>query len=234
MPSAMALACQYHADQRKGGIMFGWLFKKRKKSKEEIEREQAEAEAFDKAKQEALERVLGPSDDTVLHSMIPFFLGGSLDLYFFRSCTDGTAVVTQELIVPEKNGRPKPGKAGYFELVACIPPGTDPHAKGALDLVEQVLNPVARFASMASLNPHETAELPGEDNEPTLPVLFDEFNPKVVPFTVGSETFHLLLVMTITHAELAFARANRSAALIEKLKAAGVYPHSIAGRQSVV
>jgi hypothetical protein len=174
-------------------------------------------------------------DDMVLHAIIPFFLGGGLDLYTFSKCIPGTVFATQELITRDKQSRPKKGKAGYFELVACLPPGSKQvEENDGIRLVNRILNPVAMYASMAALSPGETAELPGEDGEPSQPLLLDAFNPKSVPFEFNGEKFALLLCMPITHDELAFARSEGSAALLAKLQATGAYPYADIKRPSVV
>ncbi len=217
--------------------MFGKLFGRKKKKDEGPDpAEIAADEAFAEAKQAALERVLGPMDDMVLHAIIPFCMGGGLDLYTFSKCIPGTVVATQELITRDKKSRTKRGKAGHFELVACLPPSS----KGQQDdegisLVNRILNPVGMYASMAALSPGETAEIPGEDDgDPSQPLLLDAFNPKNVPFDFNGERFALLLCMPITQQELAFAREEGSEKLIVKLKAAGVYPYANVGRASVV
>jgi hypothetical protein len=223
--------------------MFGWLFGKKKKhgAQEEPDpadaAEQAADEAFGKAKEEALERVLGPMDDTVFHAIIPFFIGGTLDLYTFSKCIPGTAFVTQELIVRLKEDRPKPGRTGYFELVACLPPGVSREDEEGLSLIQSVLDPIARYASMAALNPNETAEIPQEDGEPTLPIIFDRFTPPPPgngDLDFAGEKCHLLLCIAVHHSELAFARNNGGAELIAKLKAAKAYPYSDLKRKAAV
>lgn len=214
--------------------MFGWLFGKKKKADAPDPAETAAEEAFLNAKEEALARALGPMDDMVLHAIIPFFVGGTLDLYFFSKCLPGIVVATQELIVRSKDDRPKPNRSGYYELAACLPPGVSRDDKEGIKLIQMLLNPIARYAFDASLNPNETAELPQEDGEPTLPLLFDRFRPKGVDLDFAGEKCHLLLVMLITHSELAYARENGGAALIAKLKAAGAYPYSSLNRPTVV
>jgi hypothetical protein len=213
--------------------MFGRLFGRRKKDQEAAARDAAAEEAFGEAKQQSLERTLGPMDEMVYHSIIPFVLGGGLDLYTFSACIPGKAFVTQELVSRDKQGRPKPGRQGHFELVACLPPGKGDDEDG-LQLVNSLLNPIARYASMASLNPGETAEVPGDDGEPTLPVVFDRFDPKGVGFEVEGEELHLLLCIAVHHSELAHARAKGSADLMKRLQVAGVYPYSWLKRQPVV
>jgi hypothetical protein len=215
--------------------VFKWLFGKKKEDAAHSEGSSASdaaAEAFDKAKQEALERVLGPMDDTVYHSIIPFFLGGGLDLYPFSKCIPGVVLVTQELVTHEKSNRPKPGRDGYFELVACTPPHKRRDDSEVMKLVNSMLNPTARYASMASLNPNETAEIP-QSKGPNLPIVFDSFSPRSEKFVVGEERLHLLLCIAIQPSELAHARKHGTKDLLERLKKAKVHPYSYLDREPV-
>lgn len=190
-------------------------------------------EAFADAKQAGLERALGPMDEMVLHSIIPFFIGGGLDLYAFSGCIPGKVIATQELIGRRKKDRPKQGAFGAFELVACVRPGVGLDSEAEIGLVRTLLNPLAQYAFMAKLKPGDTAEIPMDDGEPSLGVLFGEFVGKG-PFEIEGERFGLLLCVPLVGGELAFARREGGAALRAKLEGAGVWPYAVAGRRGVV
>lgn len=207
-------------------------------------------EAFAAAKQAAMERALGPMDEMVLHSLIPFFLGGGLDLYTFRKCMPGTVVATQELIGRGRSERPKKSRIGAYELVACLRPGVAIETESGdgtamvtggerdgIGLVRAMLNPISQYAFMAKLNPGETAEIPMDEGEPNLPVLFDEFRSVdwgLAPFEIGDERFGLLLCVPLHWSELAFARREGTGKLKERLEGAGVWPYADLGRVAVV
>ncbi len=210
--------------------MFKNLFGK-KPSDAEIE---AAETAFSEAKQAALERTLGPMDDTVLHALIPFELGGFLDLYTFSKCIPGTVIATQELIACDPKRRTKKGKFGHYELVACLPPGRSRDDAGSLDLINPLLNVVARYAFHAKLNAGETAEVPTSEDGPMQPIMFGAFEGNGTPFDVMGERFGLLLVMPLHASELAFARSTGTPALIEKLKDAAAWPYADLSRPAVV
>jgi hypothetical protein len=192
------------------------------------------AERFYDAKQKALENLLGPMDQSVYHAIVPFSMGGSLDLYTFSNAIPGTVFVTQELIGPGKQDRTARGPKGFYELAMCRKANAAQDEAG-LNLVSRLLNPVAQHAFSTPLGPGETAALPGEDDDgPPQFVLFTEFNPRGVPFAVGDETFILLCVITIFESEFAFIKKHGVAPFLDKLKAAGEYPYSTLERAAVV
>ena len=68
-------------------------------------------------KVQGLENVLGKMHNMVGHAIIPFGVGGSVDMYYFLNHIQGTSFATMELLDPEGNG-PKPNRIGTYELVA--------------------------------------------------------------------------------------------------------------------
>ena len=44
-----------------------------------------------------MQTILGPEHDMVMHAIIPYDIGGSLDLYYFPDFHGGTAIATKEL-----------------------------------------------------------------------------------------------------------------------------------------
>jgi hypothetical protein len=174
-------------------------------------------------------------DDPVLHAIIGFEVGGALDMYLFSQCVPGaTVIATQELIGRDRKRRPKKNRQGYYELVICLPRGKSPEDESAMSLIRPLLNIIAMYSFEAALNPGETAEVPAGDNDELIPVIFDAFEPKGVPFEFEGERFGLLLVIPVHPSELAFARAESSETLIEKLKAADAYPYADFSRPAVV
>ena len=138
-------------------------------------------EEHTEAKREALERVLGPMDDMVGHAIIPFAMGGAVDMYYFtKSHVPGTVFATMELIEPDGSG-PRPSRLGTYELVACTrldrPPVPEPALEAKadgeggdaeltpFDAVERracgLLTTVGFYSSRAVVNPGETCEIPG-------------------------------------------------------------------------
>ena len=56
------------------------------------------AEEYDRAKQAALEGVLGKMHAYVGHAIIPYAIGGPVDMYYFPQSDGGTALATMELL----------------------------------------------------------------------------------------------------------------------------------------
>lgn len=213
------------------------------------------ASKFGEAKSDALTAAIGPPHDRMLHAPIPFDLGGALDLYPFPYKRGGTIWATQEVIEPQPSGGPKRGKLGRYELIACLreqfrsdPPGPGNSPDGVslreaakrrsgVPLIQSMLNPIARYSSVAVLNPGETVEIPGDDEDEgargNLHVVLDAFPDAIGEFRILGERCGLLLCIAIYKSECDFARAQSTAKLLERLKAAGVYPYSDLTRRPV-
>ena len=64
-----------------------------------------------------LEKVLGKANDLVGHAIIPFEVGGAVDMYYYSNGIKGTGFATMELIKPDGTGS-IPNRLGTYELVA--------------------------------------------------------------------------------------------------------------------
>jgi hypothetical protein len=224
--------------------MFSWLKQVfgRKVQSGPTPEEEAAARAFDEEKQRSLDAALGPMEDTVIHAIIPYFIGGSLDLYPYRRHIPGTVYVTQELLTLDVRSRPKKSRDGWFELAVAFrdseqealksaTSASDGEMPASVGLASGLLNPIARYSEMAALGPGETAELPGDDGEPNTCIVLDRLACGAL--SAGGTPFFLLLVIQVHPAELAMARSKGSAALIALLKRRGYYPYSNLDRPSV-
>ncbi|MHC4215723.1 MAG: suppressor of fused domain protein [Planctomycetota bacterium] len=221
-----------------------WPFGKKKEFSDDRMEEHYEA------KKAAMEAILGPLHEIVGHALIPFCLGGGVDMYYFCECMPGTVFVTMEMISPDGKG-PKSNKMGTYELVTCtrlaMPP-VEPHEvrkqkikDGTLsdfDIIDSrmcgIMTTIGNYGFHAVIEPGETAELPGEDENEINYLVFDEFDRKGVPFIVEDRKHGLLLCIEVFRSELDYARKSGSAALLAKLKEAGFYPYSDLDRKAVV
>jgi hypothetical protein len=200
--------------------------------------DEAEWERFTEAKQQALERVLGPMHDMVGHAVIPFAIGGSVDMYAFPNALPGTAFVTQELINLGGSG-PRPGKIGTYELIGFTRHSPKRAGEEPVEFrkMEQrfcgIFTGIANYSFQEELNPHETCEAPGGDAGPAQ-ILLDEFVPERGEFRIDGRKHGLLLCIEVLPLELSFARKHGSKVLLKKLKDAGHYPYSDLDRAPVV
>jgi hypothetical protein len=106
---------------------------------------------------------LGPQHDTVMHAIIPYAVGGALDLYYYPRGPFGTAIATKELSELPNAGSSNDEYRSY-ELVMFTKHALDLDA--ALDAstpfghvhasIDAILNRIARFSEDATLNPNET------------------------------------------------------------------------------
>jgi hypothetical protein len=169
----------------------------------------------------AIEEVLGPSDETVIHSPIPFDIGGNADVLTFSTPTNGITYVTASLIGDESS---LPNEQGQYELMIRVPLRSD----WAANLISQL----ARYTTEAVLSAGNTMDI-----RPALPrptelstLLFVTYST----ISVEGQQASLLLCLGITDDELDFAHEHGSSDLVEKLKVAGVYPITDVARQSAL
>ena len=178
-----------------------------------------------------MERVLGNEHDVVMHAIIPYAVGGGLDLYYYPNGVEGTGIATKEL-----SELPNEGSSNLvyktYELVMftkhpiAIEEAKDEttpfgHAHGDINAV---LNCIAPYSAEATLNPNETCEFP-TDMEVVggKCLIFDgytqweEDNPS---------EFGLLAIIEVFRSEMDFAREHGGASLLQRLREAGHYPYS--------
>ncbi len=199
-----------------------------------------------KAKQAALERILGPMDSLVGHAIVPFELGGPVDMHYFSTHMPGTVVATMDLIDPEGNG-PQPGRLGTYELVACtrlsrfsafdVEPGASAREgdfEAMADRICTMLTIIGHDSFEAVLEPGDACEMPVEDEPVARCIIFDEFDSRGIPFEVEGRRHGLLLCIEVHPSELQYAQKHGTQSLIARLKQARVYPYSDLDREPIV
>nr|WP_295927195.1 suppressor of fused domain protein [uncultured Dyadobacter sp.] len=189
-------------------------------------------------KSKGLEDVLGEMYDLVGHAIIPYQVGGTVDMYYFPNHIPGTGFATMELLQPDGTG-PLENRLGTYELVAFtkLPYDSDKGLQTPFDLIERrlcgIFTTIARFSEEAVLNPGETCEVPNGDNEENTCLVFDLYEPDKKQFVVGNRKHHLLLCILLFRSEMEYAREYGSDVLLKMLKAAGHYPYSDLDREPV-
>jgi len=199
-----------------------------------------EYERHYEAKQAALERILGRMHGFVGHAIIPFHLGGAVDMYYFPNGIPGTGLATMELIQPDGSG-PKPNRVGTYELVAFTkhdkPPAEDESPDHPFHKIERricgIFTATGFYSYDAVLNPGETCEVPGGEGEPNRCLILDEYAPDGHSFDIDGNEHCLLLLLEVFRSEMEYAMEHGSAVVLEKLKDEGHYPYSDLDREPV-
>jgi Suppressor of fused protein (SUFU) len=211
-----------------------------KKKEEPIPEKEFTQEQYDKDyedKEKGLADVLGEMHGMVGHAIIPFSVGGAVDMYYYLNHIPGTGFATMELLDPDGNG-PQPNRLGTYELVAFTkePYNESQETQTAFNLIERricgIFTLIGNYSFEVVLNPNETCEVPADDEENRC-LVFDNYLPNNKEFKVGERKHHLLLCLEIFRSEMEFARKNGSAALFGLLKEKGYYPYSDLSREPV-
>ena len=198
-------------------------------------------EQYDKdyeLKQQGLEKILGKMHDMVGHSVVPFYMGGSVDLYYFLHHIKGTGFATMELLDIEGNG-PLPNELGTYELLAFTKNYYDEGSDGgsAFNLIQsricENLTAVGNYSYETVFDPGDTYESIFGDNDEERYMIFDHYAPGNTDFNVGKRRHYLLLCMEIFKREMEFSWDNGSDELIDLLKKKGYYPYSDLDREPV-
>jgi hypothetical protein len=197
-----------------------------------------EYEQDNKLKSKGLESVLGEMYDLVGHAIIPFAVGGAVDMYYFPKHIKGTGFATMELLAPDGTG-PLPNKLGTYELVAFTKHdyNNSEETPSPFNVIERkfcgLFTRIGFFSRQAVLNPSETCEVPDGEGKESSCLVFDLYEPDNKKFNIGDRQHHLLLCIEVFRSEMEFSRAGGSEQLFERLKQAGHYPYSDLDRQPV-
>jgi hypothetical protein len=199
--------------------------------------EDAGQEWYDE-KSALMEEMLGKEHDMVMHAIIPYAIGGGLDLYYYPHGIPGTAIATKELSEdPEECS--SNAVFNKYELVMFTRHPLDldqahdettPFGR-AHSSINAILNAIAPYSAQATLNPNETCEFPADMEQlGGRCLIFDGYPsyPDDEPADFG-----LLAVIEVFRSEMNYARKNGGAQLLERLKIQGHYPYSDLDREPV-
>jgi hypothetical protein len=189
-------------------------------------------------KTQLMVELLGPEHFMVMHAIIPYAIGGGLDLYYFPHGIPGTAIATKELSELPDQG-PASRDFSCYEMVMFTRQPIDlDEAKNeatpfgrAHGTLNGILNCMARYSATTELNPYSTCEFPAD--------MEDLGGKCLVCAPYGSKStdevksFGLLALIEIHRSEMDFARASGGLALVERLKVSGYYPYSDLDRPPV-
>ncbi|HUQ71239.1 MAG TPA: hypothetical protein VM165_17055 [Planctomycetaceae bacterium] len=194
------------------------------------------AQAWYDRKSTLMESALGSEHDMVMHAMIPYSIGGALDLYYYPNGRIGTAIATKELCELPGEGSTNDAYRTY-ELVMFTRHSLnldeakdDATAFGkAHKSINAILNCIALYSAQATLNPNETCEFPADmEVVGGKCVIFDGYTPSSDD---GPAEFGLMAVIEVFRSEMEYARAHGGAELIQRLVDHGYYPYSDLDRE---
>ena len=189
-------------------------------------------------KSRLMEESLGKEHELVMHALIPYFVGGTLDLYYYPNGLPGTAIATKELSELPNQGSSNRVYQTY-ELVMFTRQRLDLDAAKdestafgrAHRSINAILNLIARYSDEASLNPHETCEFPAEmEHVGGKCLIFDGY---ACHSDDVAQNFGLLAIIEVFRSEMEYARKYGGGKLIERLKRGGHYPYSDLDREPV-
>lgn len=198
----------------------------------------AAAEEWYEHKSRLMAESLGTEHGIVMHAIIPYAVGGALDLYYYPNGLPGTAIATKELSELPNEGSSNDVYRSYelvmftkeiLDLDAADDEAT-PFGK-AHRTIRSILNPIARYSAEATLNPHETCEFPADmDRVGGKCLIFDAY---ACHSDEVADNFGLLAIIEIFRSEMEFSRAHGGAKLLRRLKNKGFYPYSDLDRPPV-
>ncbi len=211
------------------------------------DKEEGGADAWYEEKSQIMQSLLGKEHDMVMHAIIPYAVGGGLDLYYYPHGLPGTGIATKELSeLPGEGSKNRVFECYELVMFTRLPLSMDdaldeatPFGK-AHSNINAVLNVIGPYSADACLNPRETCEFPeGMDVVGGKCLIFDGYGDpptKTKGWGMGPPVtpFGLLAIIEIFREEMEFAREKGGAHLLKKLKQAGHYPYSDLGREPVV
>jgi len=135
--------------------------------------------AYYELKMAAMEEVLGKSHELVGHAVIPFDVGGAVDMYYFPNGIEGTGLATLELINPDGSG-PVENSIGTYELVTFTRLPFSDESDCDFSKIERrmcsIFTTLGSYSKDACLEPRETAEIPSGEGEPNKCLIFDDIH----------------------------------------------------------
>jgi hypothetical protein len=199
-------------------------------------------EKWDDMKSKGLSDLLGPEHEMVMHSIIPFMVGGGLDLYYYpQAC--GFAIATKELI-DEFGVGPKNAEFDSFEISMFSPIEFDfsmineegTPIGSANRRIEAALNALARYAFETTINVNDTIEFPIDFDQELGGQCFivSAISKHGKSLCIGKKEFGLMVAINIHRSEMVYAQNNGGAKLVSILENSGHFPYSTLDRLPVV
>ena len=196
------------------------------------------AQRWYERKSALMEASLGKEHNIVMHALIPYVIGGALDLYYYPNGLPGTAIATKELSeLPNQGSANKVYRC--YELVMFTRHKLDLDAAkdeetefGRAHMnISAILNRIAPYSAQATLNPNETCEFPADmERVGGKCLIFDGY---ACQSDDVATKFGLLVIIEVFRSEMDYARKHGGGKLIKRLKSKGYYPYSDLDREPV-
>jgi hypothetical protein len=185
-----------------------------------------ESEDLHNQKLATLRDRFGPTDEHVLHAVLPVWMdGGQSSVHIFKEYVPGIAYITCDLI--GWAGQKKNRMWKNYELLICT--------RLQEQLAPNMISRLAPYTLETAINPGETMDIGSAVPEGSSIVAFFFTTPEVrMPFAIQGIKSGVILCIGITDAELKARWKSGPEKLIETLKKGGVFPFTDWNRKSVV
>jgi len=205
------------------GLMYGVLGRFTLRKTPEICREENSSdlgEEWTEIGASVMASILGPRGEYDCHAPIPFFMGGTVDVFSFHHL-GGIAYATSELI---GCGAQVENSLGCYELVIC--------QRSEEQWGPGLISQLARYTLEAQIEPGDTMDIQGAvpEGSTICALQFTGYGS----FEVKDMKCGLLLCIGITEDELELSRSQGSPVLLGVLKERGVFPFTDLHRMSIL
>lgn len=185
-------------------------------------------DAFHERKSAWMRTVLGPEHDMVMHAIIPYAVGGPVDVYMYPKRIPGTILATKEMV--DWGHQECRAYDGHFYEVAMatrhpIDEQDDSPFGAAMLRCRKMMTMTARYSGSAVLKSGDTVEMPMADGEANACAVFWEVDAARRTVLEG-RPITVQYIIEVHRPEMEFARANGTARLIELLRQGGHFPYS--------
>ena len=174
------------------------------------------------ARQTALEKLFGPSADSVLHAVVPFHLGGQADVLVFKEHIVGAALYVTADLTGDDSGQVSNDVWEQYELAICVRAEDSGPASTISRLATYCLN--------TPVQPGETMDIEPAVPQPSVikAFLFADYGH----FRLSGRRCGVLLCLGITGEELQRCFDLGSTVVLEELRSDVVYPFTDLRRES--
>jgi len=172
-----------------------------------------------------LECELGPVNKNTIVAIIGFDAGGPLNFCTFGGESNAGPItyVSCELAVRDDQ---RPNASGRYELMA---------SSDSEEWVRSVLSDTARMTLDVAFEDNNTMDIGCWVNEGGFePILQGLIFKQECAVRIDAQPFGVIRCIGITRKEMEYAQAHGTNQLIAMLRQAGIYPHTLVNRKSVV